>query len=101
MIRVVIFLILVGLLALGAAWLADRPGDVVVTWQGMHIETSVMVLAAGSLVAVAALMLLWTLLSALLRSPFILRRARVRIEPMVLTGTSSSWLISSYDSPSR
>jgi HemY protein len=74
MIRVVIFLILVGLLALGAAWLADRPGDVVVTWQGMHIETSVMVLAAGLLVAVAALMLLWTLLSALLRSPFILRR---------------------------
>ncbi len=62
MIRVVIFLILVGLLALGAAWLADRPGDVVVTWQGMHIETSVMVLAAGLLVAVAALMLLWTLL---------------------------------------
>ena len=74
MIRVVIFLILVGLLALGAAWLADRPGEVVVTWQGMHIETSVMVLAAGLLNAVAALMLLWTLLSALLRSPYILRR---------------------------
>ena len=47
MIRVVIFLVLVGLLALGAAWLADRPGDVVVTWQGLRIETSVMVLATG------------------------------------------------------
>ena len=74
MIRVAIFLILVGLLALGAAWLADRPGEVVVTWQGMHIETSVMVLAAGLLAAVAALMILWALLTALLRSPFMLRR---------------------------
>jgi HemY protein len=78
MIRVVIFLIFVGLLALGAAWLADRPGEVVVTWQGMHIETSVMVLAEALLVAVAALLLLWSLLSALVRSPFILRRYRHR-----------------------
>jgi len=78
MIRVVIFLVFVGLLALGAAWLADRPGEVVVTWQGMHIETSVMVLAATLLVAVAVLLLLWTLLSALVRSPFILRRYRHR-----------------------
>src|SRR5262249_35608051 len=74
MIRVVIFLILVALLALGAAWLADRPGEVIVTWQGMRIETSVMVLAAGLLAAVAALMILWTLLSVLPRAPFILRR---------------------------
>ena len=29
MIRVVVFLIVVGLLALGFAWLADRPGEVV------------------------------------------------------------------------
>jgi HemY protein len=78
MIRVVIFLVLVGLLALGAAWLADRPGEVVVTWQGMHIETSVMVLAAALLVTVAALLLLWTVLSALVRSPFTLRRYRHR-----------------------
>ena len=35
MIRVVFFLIVVGVLALGAAWLADRPGDVVVIWQGI------------------------------------------------------------------
>ena len=31
MIRVVYFLIVVGVLALGAAWLADRPGDLIVT----------------------------------------------------------------------
>ena len=44
MIRVVSYLLIVGLLAFAAAWLADRPGDVVVTWQGRRIETSVMVL---------------------------------------------------------
>ena len=74
MIRVVFFLIAVGLLAFGVAWLADRPGEVVVTWQGLRIETSVMVLCAAVLVAMVVLVLVWTLLSALLRSPFMLRR---------------------------
>ena len=53
MIRVVLFLIVVGALALGVAWLADRPGDVVITWQGMRIETSLMVLGAALLAAMA------------------------------------------------
>ena len=47
MIRVVFFLLAVGAFALAAAWLADRPGDVVVTWQGLRIETSLMVLIAS------------------------------------------------------
>ncbi len=74
MIRVVLFLIIVGALALGVVWLADRPGDVVVTWQGFRIETSLMVLGAAVLVAMAVLALLWSLLRAILSSPFILRR---------------------------
>ncbi len=74
MIRVAVFLIVVGALALGVAWLADRPGDVVVTWQGLRIETSLMVLGAAILAAMAVLALLWSLLSAVLRSPFMLRR---------------------------
>ncbi len=73
MIRVVFFLIIVGALALGVAWLADRPGDVVVTWQGWRIETSLMVLGAALLAAMAVLALLWSLLSAFLRSPSKLR----------------------------
>jgi HemY protein len=32
MIRVIIYLVIVGLLAAGAAWLADRPGEVAITW---------------------------------------------------------------------
>jgi len=31
MIRVLFYLIIVGLIALGAVWLADRPGDVAIT----------------------------------------------------------------------
>ena len=54
MIRVVLYLVIVGLLAFGAVWLADRPGDVLITWQNRRIETSVMVL----MVAVAAIAVL-------------------------------------------
>lgn len=74
MIRIVVFLIVVGALALGAAWLADRPGEVVVTWQGWRIETSLMVLGAALLALLAVLALLWTIVSAILRSPFAVRR---------------------------
>jgi HemY protein len=72
MIRVVFFLIIVGALALGVVWLADRPGDVVVTWQGRRIETSLMVLGAAVLAMMVVLALLWSLLRAILRSPFLL-----------------------------
>ena len=34
MIRVILFLALVGLVALGVVWVADRPGEVAITWQG-------------------------------------------------------------------
>ncbi|TMJ51491.1 MAG: heme biosynthesis protein HemY, partial [Alphaproteobacteria bacterium] len=44
MIRVVVFLGLVCLVALGMVWLADRPGEVAITWLGWRIESSVLVL---------------------------------------------------------
>ncbi len=69
MIRVIWFLIVVGLLALGAVWFADRPGDVAVTWMGYQIETSVMVALVGVLIVVVAAMLLWTVVRAIVRSP--------------------------------
>ena len=69
MIRVILFLVSVALIAWGFAWLADRPGDVAVTWLGYRIETSVM--AAGLAVAalVVVIVLLWSILRAILRSP--------------------------------
>ena len=76
MIRVVLFLLIVGALSFGVAWLADRPGDVMITWQGLRIETSLMVLGGAVLVLMAALALLWTLVSLALRSPTIVARMR-------------------------
>ena len=43
MIRVVLFLTSVALIAFGFAWLADRPGQVAITWLGYRLDTSVMV----------------------------------------------------------
>ena len=82
MIRVVIFLVIVGALALGVAWMADRPADVVITWPWLNqvwpghggIRTSLIVLVAAIVVTMAVVALLWSLLSVALRSPFILRR---------------------------
>jgi HemY protein len=69
MIRVVLFLISVTIIAAGFVWVADRPGDVAITWMGYRIETSLMVavLAVGALVLVV--MLLWAIVRFILRSP--------------------------------
>jgi HemY protein len=69
MIRVALFLILIVVLALGAVWLADRPGDVAITWQGLRIETSVMVAAVAVAALVAFAIALWSLLRGLMRTP--------------------------------
>ena len=74
MIRIVIFLVIVGLLALGFAWLADRPGDVILTWQGRQFETSLMVVSVAILALFVSLILVLALIALLLRSPFVLRR---------------------------
>jgi HemY protein len=72
MIRVVLYFVLVGLLAAGAAWLADRPGDVMITWQGRRIETSVMVLIMAVMAFATLAVMLWSIARAILRSPDIL-----------------------------
>jgi len=74
MIRIVLFLVLIGALSLGVAWLADRPGDVVIVWQGLRIETSLMVVAVAAAAAVVVLTLLVSLVRAILRSPYFLSR---------------------------
>ena len=69
MIRVVLFLVFVACVAVGAAWLADRPGDVTVTWLNHRIETSVMVAAAAILLVAAFAVLFWSIVRAALQSP--------------------------------
>ena len=76
MIRIVAFLIVIALLAFGGAWVADQTGDVVLSWGGWTLSTSlpVFVLALG-LVIVAGLLTLWLMFS-LWRAPARYRRHR-------------------------
>src|SRR5579875_2277789 len=69
MLRILLFLASLALVALGMAWLADRPGEVAVTWLGYRIETSVMVAGFGLAVLVVVLTLLVALMRGLLRAP--------------------------------
>jgi HemY protein len=77
MIRVLVYLALVALVAFGAVWLAERPGDVVVTWQGRRLETSVMVLTSAALALVVAAVLAWSIIRAVVGAPARLARRRV------------------------
>ena len=47
MIRILFFLLVVFALGLGFAWLADRPGDMVVTLDGYQYQVSLMVAAVA------------------------------------------------------
>lgn len=69
MIRLLLALVALVLLATGLAWLADRPGAIALTWQGWHVETSMLAASMALLVTVAALILLWSVLRALWRTP--------------------------------
>ena len=69
MLRVVIFLVALALIAGGFAWIADRPGDIVLTWQGYRVETSLLVTFVGLIALIVAAILIWSILRALLRTP--------------------------------
>jgi HemY protein len=76
MIRVVLYLILVGLTAYGVAKFADIPGNVIVTWQGAHLKVSLLVMGVALLAAFVALYFIVAIVRAILRSPFVLSRMR-------------------------
>ena len=79
MIRLILFLSILALAALGLSWLADRPGEISITWQGYQIETSVLVGMAALLAACIVFLILWSILRFVLRLPsFIALSARVR-----------------------
>jgi HemY protein len=69
MIRLIAFLVLIAALALGLVWLADRPGDIALTWQGYHIETSVFVGLAVVIGVAVALAVLWRIVRIALGLP--------------------------------
>src|SRR5437763_9371111 len=76
MYRSVLFLLLIAAAALGAAWVADQPGNVMLTWGGWRIETSLPVFALAVGVTILAAMLMWSILRGLWRTPGKIRRSR-------------------------
>ena len=69
MIRILFFALLVLALGWGFSWLADRPGELSILWQGQQIEMSLMVAAGLALGLFAALAIFWWLVSAIVSSP--------------------------------
>ena len=69
MVRVVLFLISVLVIAWGFAWVADRPGEIVITWMGYHIETSMIVAAFAVAALVLVILATWSIVRMILHSP--------------------------------
>lgn len=69
MIRLILYLVGVGLLATGLAWLADRPGQMLLTWQGYEIETTVFRAVVIFAFMIGLAVFLWSLLRQLWTSP--------------------------------
>jgi len=78
MIRVLIFLLMVTAVAAGLHWLADRPGSIVVEWQGYVAETSVFLAVLLLALLLAVLLVVWSALRQLWASPAALARLRNR-----------------------
>ncbi|MDI7862451.1 heme biosynthesis protein HemY [Rhizobiaceae bacterium n13] len=74
MTRILVFAALVLALGLGFSWLADRPGQLSLVWQGQLIETSLMVAASAVTALVAAVMIVWWLLRVIWTSPHSINR---------------------------
>ena len=69
MVRVLLYLLVFAALAAGAVWLAERPGEVSVLWQGYRIETSVAIAAIGVVLLALLAMLAWGLVRFVLGLP--------------------------------
>lgn len=80
MFRILFFLILVFALALGGAWLAERPGTIDIDWSalGLQLSTTTTVAVAVLALGLVAVIILWTLLRGFFRLPLAIRAERDR-----------------------
>ena len=79
MLRLFIYLIVVGAIGAAAAWLAGQPGELTITWLGYRIETSMFAAIAIALLAFALAIVLWSGLRGIFGAPGrILARVRAQ-----------------------
>jgi HemY protein len=76
MYRIILFLLLIALAAAGAAWVADQPGDVALSWEGWRVQSTLPVFALALGIAIVSAMLAWSILRMLWRLPERMRRSR-------------------------
>jgi HemY protein len=76
MIRILAFFAVLAAIAFGLAWLADRPGDIVLIWQGYRIETSLLVGLGVVLLSAIVIAIVWTILRFIFRIPSLMALAR-------------------------
>jgi HemY protein len=76
MYRIILFLVLIALAGWGASWVADQPGEVLISWNGgqAHPSLPTFVLLLG--IVIVAAILAWTILLILWRLPERIRRNR-------------------------
>ena len=76
MIRTVLFLLFIALAAFGAAWVADQPGSIMLSWGGYKITAALPVFALGLGILAVAAIIVWSIFRALWRTPERIRRHR-------------------------
>ena len=76
MLRAVWFIILLALVSLGAALIADTPGTVSLRWLGYQIEASIGILFSGAIITSLILATTFSILSFIRRAPKRARNAR-------------------------
>lgn len=76
MYRIILFLVLIALAGWGASWVADQPGEVLISWSGgkAHPSLPTFVLLLG--IAIVAAILAWTVLLTFWRLPERIKRNR-------------------------
>ena len=72
--KILFFFGLILALAFGFSWIAERPGEISLIWEGQQYQTGLIVAVTALVVIVAVIMVLWWLLRTLWTSPHSVRR---------------------------
>ena len=67
--RAVTYFILIAIVAIGAAWIADQPGEVTLTWLGREITMDIVVAIALVVAVVAGIIFFWSLVKLIMNGP--------------------------------
>lgn len=69
MIRILFYILVIFAAGLGFAWLADRPGEIVVNFGGYEYKTTLLVAATIAALVIAAFLILWWVVTGVWNSP--------------------------------